>query len=328
MLQLVRRVAVHRFQQMPDVVAEGETIADLADEPGGCVVENRHLRWAAVPGAAVELVDLVAGLAAEQFHDVEVLAIEHMHRQVGGAGGHSECVVLFGQTNQESGRMDAGLAGEAHQATGRDTVGLRSDDKHRIVQQRHQLFECFNPRLGHPISLPVQSGWESHCCHGAARLFSYLDTQITRLGGPNFAQLPINRPHCPVNDMLRDGMHQSVVHTGLAPYHPNSIDGDEPLLAGEKEGEYVQSARLIHGSAVRAQPGSFDDHFSQATMFYRSLTPIEQAHVVEAFTFELGKVYEQGIKDANFRFWPTSTQICASRWPVWPPPKASPPKTS
>jgi catalase len=130
-----------------------------------------------------------------------------------------------------------------------------------------------------------------------ARLFSYLDTQITRLGGPNFGQLPINRPHCPVNDMLRDGMHQTAIHTGTAAYHPNSIDGDEPHPADAKHGGYVQSPRPIQGTAVRAQPASFDDHFSQATMFYRSLSPIEQAHVVEAFTFELGKVYEKAIKE-------------------------------
>ena len=134
-----------------------------------------------------------------------------------------------------------------------------------------------------------------------ARLFSYLDTQITRLGGPNFAQLPINRPHCPVNDMLRDGMHQTAIHTGLAPYHPNSIDGDEPLLADGKLGGYVQTPRVIEGKAVRAQPVSFDDHYSQATMFYRSLSLIEQAHVVEAFTFELGKVYEQAIKERELQ---------------------------
>ena len=134
-----------------------------------------------------------------------------------------------------------------------------------------------------------------------ARLFSYLDTQITRLGGPNFAQLPINRPHCPVNDMLRDGMHQTAVHTGLAPYHPNSIDCDEPLLADNKHGGYVQMPRPIEGTAVRAQPVSFDDHFSQATMFYRSLSLIEQTHVVEAFTFELGKVYEQAIKERELQ---------------------------
>jgi catalase len=130
-----------------------------------------------------------------------------------------------------------------------------------------------------------------------ARLFSYLDTQLTRLGGPNFAQLPINRPHAEVNDMLRDGMHQTAIHTGLAPYHPNSIDGDEPFLAGEDVGGYVQVPRPVEGSVVRAAPVSFDDHFSQAAMFYRSLSPIEQAHVVEAFTFELGKVYEQAIKE-------------------------------
>ncbi len=129
-----------------------------------------------------------------------------------------------------------------------------------------------------------------------ARLFSYLDTQLTRLGGPNFSQLPINRPHCPVNDMLRDGAHQSAVHTGTAPYLPNSIDNG-PAVADEAAGGYVPTPRLIEGQAIRANPASFDDHFSQVTMFYRSLSPVEQAHVVEAFTFELGKVYEQGIKE-------------------------------
>src|ERR1700733_2594014 len=130
-----------------------------------------------------------------------------------------------------------------------------------------------------------------------ARLFSYLDTQLTRLGGPNFAQLPINRPHCPVNDMLRDGMHQSAIHTGLAPYRPNSIDGGEPLVADADEGGYVPTPRPVDGPVVRAQPVSFDDHFSQAAMFYRSLSEIEKAHVVDAFTFELGKCYEKAIKE-------------------------------
>ncbi|MDT5178551.1 MAG: catalase [Mycobacterium sp.] len=134
-----------------------------------------------------------------------------------------------------------------------------------------------------------------------ARLFSYLDTQLTRLGGPNFTQLPINRPHCPVNDMLRDGMHQTAIHTGVAPYHPNSIDDDEPHPVDERHGGYVSTPRRIEGEAVRAQPASFDDHFSQATMFYRSLSSLEQAHVVEAFTFELGKVYEKAIKERELQ---------------------------
>ncbi|MCW2539373.1 MAG: catalase [Frankiales bacterium] len=130
-----------------------------------------------------------------------------------------------------------------------------------------------------------------------ARLFSYLDTQLTRLGGPNFSQLPINRPHAPVNDMLRDGMHQTAIHTGQAPYRPNSIDDGLPLVAAENEGGYVQVARKIEGSPVRANPASFGDHFSQPTLFYRSMSAVEQAHIVEAFTFELGKVYEQAIKE-------------------------------
>jgi catalase len=130
-----------------------------------------------------------------------------------------------------------------------------------------------------------------------ARLFSYLDTQLTRLGGPNFTQLPINRPHCPVNDMLRDGMHQTAIHTGQAPYRPNSIDDGEPLVADAAEGGYVQTPRPVEGPTVRAQPASFDDHFTQAAMFYRSLTDVERAHIIEAFTFELGKCYEQAIKE-------------------------------
>jgi catalase len=130
-----------------------------------------------------------------------------------------------------------------------------------------------------------------------ARLFSYLDTQLTRLGGPNFSQLPINRPHADVNDMLRDGMHQTAIHTGVVAYKPNGIDGDEPLEAGIADHGYVQTPRPIEGTAVRAAPASFDDHFSQAAMFYRSLSAVEQAHIVEAFTFELGKVYEQAIKE-------------------------------
>ena len=134
-----------------------------------------------------------------------------------------------------------------------------------------------------------------------ARLFSYLDTQLTRLGGPNFSQLPVNRPHCPVNDMLRDGMHQTAIPAGLAPYRPNSIDGGEPLVATADEGGYVQTPRPVDGPVVRASPVSFGDHFSQPAMFYRSLTPLEQAHIVEAFTFELGKCYEQAIKERELQ---------------------------
>ena len=101
--------------------------------------------------------------------------------------------------------------------------------------------------------------------------------------------------------MLRDGMHQTAVHTGLAPYRPNSLDGGQPLTADAPNGGYVQVACQVGGVTARANPVSFGDHFSQAAMFYRSLTPLEQAHVVEAFTFELGKCYEQAIKERELQ---------------------------
>jgi catalase len=130
-----------------------------------------------------------------------------------------------------------------------------------------------------------------------ARMFSYLDTQLTRLGGPNFAQLPINCPHIAVNDNLRDGMHQSAVHEGLAPYLPNSIDVGRPLVASAKDGGYVNVPRVVDGEKVRESPASFADHFSQATMFWSSMTDVERDHIVEAFTFELGKCLEQTIRE-------------------------------
>ncbi|WP_246021024.1 catalase [Arthrobacter echini] len=130
-----------------------------------------------------------------------------------------------------------------------------------------------------------------------ARLFSYIDTQISRLGGPNFSQLPINRPLTPVNDMLRDGMHQTAVHGGVAPYKPNSLDGGCPFLAGEDMNAYIEVPQELPSSRkVRESPATFDDHFSQVGMFFRSLTPVEQDHVIQAYTFELGKCYEENIR--------------------------------
>ena len=131
-----------------------------------------------------------------------------------------------------------------------------------------------------------------------ARLFSYLDTQISRLGGPNFGQLPINRPHAPVNDMLRDGMHQTADYAGVAPYRPNSLDGGCPFHAGVDAGAFIDFPQIVQaGRKERGNPASFSDHYSQGTLFYRSLTPIEQEHVVQAYTFELGKCYEQVIRE-------------------------------
>ncbi|WP_375492997.1 catalase [uncultured Jatrophihabitans sp.] len=129
------------------------------------------------------------------------------------------------------------------------------------------------------------------------RLFSYLDTQLTRLGGPNWNQLPINRAHAPINDNLRDGFHQDAVHGGVAPYHPNSFDGGNPFPAPE-DVAFIDVPVLVEGAPKqRGNPASFDDHFSQVTMFYRSLAPVEQDHVVASYTFELSKCYEQTIRE-------------------------------
>ncbi|MFC3572563.1 catalase [Streptomyces yaanensis] len=136
----------------------------------------------------------------------------------------------------------------------------------------------------------------------AGRLFSYLDTQISRLGGPNFAQIPVNRPHAPVNDMLRDGMHQTAVHTGVAPYRPNSLDGGCPFLAGADTHAYVETPVPVpEARKVRGAPESFADHFGQPRLFWLSMSPVEREHIVAAYTFELGKCYEQAVKERALR---------------------------
>ncbi|MBV1781357.1 catalase [Paeniglutamicibacter sp. ABSL32-1] len=132
------------------------------------------------------------------------------------------------------------------------------------------------------------------------RLFSYIDTQLTRLGGPNFSQLPINLPHAPVNDMLRDGMHQGYVHEGIAPYHPNSLDGGCPFMAGEGDNTRAPfidvPEHVAEALKERGNPVSFEDHFSQAKMFYRSLGTQEQLHVQQAYSFELGKCTVEAVR--------------------------------
>ena len=130
------------------------------------------------------------------------------------------------------------------------------------------------------------------------RLFSYVDTQLTRLAGPNFPQIPINRPHAPVNDMLRDGFHQQAVHAGVAPYRPNSLDGGNPFPAGDAENAFLDVPVIVtEAPKLRANPASFDDHYSQVRLFWLSMTPVEQQHIVNAYTFELNKCYEQAIKE-------------------------------
>lgn len=122
------------------------------------------------------------------------------------------------------------------------------------------------------------------------RLFSYTDTQLTRLGGPNFAQIPINRPTCPMHNNQRDGHMQQEIPPGEAAYHPNTVGGGCPMQAKENMGGFVSYAEKLNGGKVRGKSDKFFDHFSQATLFFQSQSEVEQNHIVDALTFELGMV--------------------------------------
>jgi catalase len=122
------------------------------------------------------------------------------------------------------------------------------------------------------------------------RLFSYLDTQLIRLGGPNFHELPINRSVAPVHNNQRDGSMRHTVNTAQTSYQPNSLGGGCPFQAGTLNGGYQSFGERVDGQKIRERSESFRDHFSQATLFWNSQSPVEQEHIVKAFRFELGKV--------------------------------------
>ncbi|MFT3776379.1 MAG: catalase [Minicystis sp.] len=128
------------------------------------------------------------------------------------------------------------------------------------------------------------------------RNFSYLDTQLTRLGGPNFTQLPINRPTEPVHNNNRDGMHQHRIPKGRVSYTPNSLAGGCPMHAPERLGGFVHHAEQVSGKKIRARSPSFSDHYSQATLFWNSMSQVEKEHIISAARFELGKVEDMGVR--------------------------------
>ncbi len=133
----------------------------------------------------------------------------------------------------------------------------------------------------------------------AGRIHSYVDTQISRLGGPNFHEIPINSPIAPVHNNQRDGMHRQAIHRGKVAYEPNSLGGGCPFQAGAVQGFTSVAARLRsreEQGKVRAKPELFAEHFNQATLFFDSQTPVEQAHIAAAFRFELSKVTVPAIR--------------------------------
>ena len=128
------------------------------------------------------------------------------------------------------------------------------------------------------------------------RLFSYLDTQLSRLGSANFHQIPVNAPKCPFANHQRDGHMQMAQPTGRVAYEPNSLSGNSPRETPENG--FHSAAITETGEKGRIRAESFADHYSQARQFYLSQTEYEQAHIASALVFELSKVEHEHIRAA------------------------------
>jgi len=134
----------------------------------------------------------------------------------------------------------------------------------------------------------------------AGRIHSYVDTQISRLGGPNFHEIPINSPIAPVHNNQRDGMHRQAIHRGRVAYEPNSLGGGCPFQAGAAQGFTSVATRLRareDEAKIRAKPELFAEHYNQAALFFNSQSPAEQAHIAAAFRFELSKVTVPAVRE-------------------------------
>ena len=130
----------------------------------------------------------------------------------------------------------------------------------------------------------------------AGRIHSYVDTQISRLGGPNFHEIPINAPIAQAHNNQRDGMHRQAINRGRVAYEPNSLGGGCPFQAGAA-GFTSFRDRLGEGDKVRGKPEKFAEHYNQARLFYNSQSEVEKAHIRRAFRFELTKVQVPAIRE-------------------------------
>ncbi|MDQ3242925.1 MAG: catalase [Gemmatimonadota bacterium] len=128
----------------------------------------------------------------------------------------------------------------------------------------------------------------------AGRIHSYVDTQISRLGGPNFHEIPINAPVAPVHNNQRDGMHRQAIARGRVAYEPNSLGGGCPFQAGSMG--FVSFPEPVREDKLRGKPEKFAEHYAQATLFYNSQTDWEKKHIVGAFRFELSKLTVPAIR--------------------------------
>ncbi len=128
------------------------------------------------------------------------------------------------------------------------------------------------------------------------RLFSYTDTQLIRLGGPNFHEIPINRPIVPVHNNQRDGHMRQTINVGKASYGPNSTGDNFPHQVKVADGGFSSHTERIDARKIRARSKSFFDHFSQAKLFFHSQSAPEAQHIINALRFELGKVKTLAIR--------------------------------
>ena len=131
----------------------------------------------------------------------------------------------------------------------------------------------------------------------AGRIHSYVDTQISRLGGPNFHEIPINAPVAQVHNNQRDGMHRQAIHRGRVSYEPNSLAGGCPFQAGKAGFMSFPEPRQESEHKIRGKAERFADHYTQATLFWNSQTDIEKQHIIGAFRFELSRVQTPAVRE-------------------------------
>ena len=129
------------------------------------------------------------------------------------------------------------------------------------------------------------------------RLHSYLDTQISRLGGPNFHEIPINRPVAPIHNNQRDSQFRQTINKGKVAYEPNTLGGGCPFQSMAQDGGFTSYQEKIDGNKIRVRSDSFLDHFTQAALFFNSQAEYEKTHIVNALSFELGKVNVSAIRE-------------------------------
>lgn len=134
------------------------------------------------------------------------------------------------------------------------------------------------------------------------RLFSYTDTQLLRLGGPNFHEIPINRPLEAVHNNQRDGLMRQTINRGKTAHSPNTMSSGCPFQAGMMKGGFTSFPEKIDAHKIRERSESFFDHFSQAKLFFNSQSEPEQNHLTDALCFELGKVETIAVRERMLNF--------------------------